>query len=194
MQWVIDNPQKARSGLLSMMRPVSVPETVQPVMFGDHLRLVPGAESLVIPAINDIRFIAERSDLFQGWIDSDFKNYGLALKQVPTVATKGQVLEQVKDGKFGNIYTIPNCSLESLCFTQAQVALFVKEHKNWLRTGGYGTFFLFKEKVDGKDKFFVACVYFGDRGQLSVGVYSVSRDFLCYAECLHRFVIPQLAS
>ena len=184
------DPQKAKSDLLSMMRPVSVPETV----LGDHLRLVPDAESLVIPAINDIRSIAERSDLFQGWIDSDFKNYGLVLKQVPTVATKVQVLEQVKDGKFADIYTIPNCSLDSLCFTQVQISLFVEKHKNWLRTGGYGTFFLFKEKVDGKDKFFVVCVYFGDRGQLSVGVYSVSCDFVCYAECLHRFVIPQLAS
>lgn len=190
MQWVIDNPKMAKSGLLSMMRPV--PEIVQSSMFGNHLQLIPGAESLLIPAGTDERHIAERGDLFTGWIDPDFENWKLNLKQVPAGATEVQVLEQIKDGKFADIYAIPNRSLDSLCFTQAQVAVFVATHKEWLRTGSYGTFFLFKEKVGGKDKFFVAYVGFGDRGQLRVRVYGVSGDDVWDAESCHRFVIPQL--
>ena len=190
MQWVIDNPQKVKSCLLSMMRPV--PEAAQPLTFGKHLQLVTGAESLLIPAGNDERCIAERNDLFTGWIDPDFKNWKLDLKQVPTEATPVQVLEIVKGGKFADIYAIPNRSFESLCFTQTQITLFVETHKKWLRTDGYGTFFLFKKEVEGKDKFFVAYVRFDGSGQLRVYVSSVSRDRVWRARSLPWFVIPQL--
>ena len=189
MQWVIDNPQKVKSCLLSMMRPV--PEAAQPLTFGKHLQLVTGAESLLIPAGNDERCIAERKDLFPGWIDPDFMNWKLDLKQVPTEATPVQVLEMVKDGKFADIYAIPNRSFESLCFTQTQIALFVATHKKWLRAGGYGTFFLFKKEVEGKDKFFVARVLFDGSGRLDVYVFSVSDVSVWDAKYLHRFVIPQ---
>ena len=161
-------------------------------MFSNHLRLISSAESIVIPATNDVRSIAERKDLFPGWIDPDFKNWKLGLQQVPTEATPVQVLEMVKDGKFADIYAIPNRSFESLCFTQSQIALFVATHKGWLHTGGYGTFFLFKKEVEGKDKFFVADVNFDGSGLLRVYVHSVSHDNVWHAEFLHRFVIPQL--
>ena len=161
-------------------------------MFSNHLRLISSAESIVIPATNDVRSIAERKDLFPGWIDPDFMNWKLDLKQVPTEATPVQVLEMVKDGKFADIYAIPNRSFESLCFTQSQIALFVATHKKWLRAGGYGTFFLFKKEVEGKDKFFVAFVFFGGSERLHVYVYSVSHAYVWLAEFLRRFVVPQL--
>jgi hypothetical protein len=160
--------------------------------FGSHLQLIPGAESLLIPAGNDERCIAERSGLFAGSIDPDFKSYKLVLKQQSTVDIKVQVLELVKDGKFADIYAIPNRSYDILCFTQAHITLFVEKHKKWLRTGGYGTFFLFKEKVEGKDKFFVADVSFDDHGQLYVYVNDLSFDYVWYAEYRDRFVFPQL--
>ena len=79
--------------------------------------------------------------------------------------------------------------LNSLCLTQPQIIHFVEKHKKWLRTDGYGTFFLFKVG----EELFVAYVYFDGYGRLKVFVYRFSFDYVWYAGCGHRVVVPQLA-
>ena len=161
--------------------------------FGTYLRPILGSEQLLmIPKVTDTRPIAERGDIF-GWIDPDFRKWKLALEQVSTEAIICQGLEQFKSGKFKSIYTIPSRPFESLCFSQAQIALFAGIHKDWLRTRGGGMFFLFKEKIDGQEKFFVSYVRFSSRKLLTIKVYPMSEesiwDITTYS-C--DFVIPQL--
>jgi len=42
------------------------------------------------------------------------------------------------------IFNIPDRDLDSLCFEQSQIKVFVHKYKKWLRAEGYATLFLFK--------------------------------------------------
>ena len=94
----------------------------------------------------------------------------------------------VKDGTFKQLFGSLEGDVAKLCFTQTQIKNFVKKHRNWLRTDGYGTFFLFQSK----EKFFVADVHVLSDG-LHVYVYEFEDSFVWGAEDRHRLVVPQLA-
>jgi hypothetical protein len=98
-----------------------------------------------------------------------------------------QVYEMIKDGTFEKIYGRFDNNLDTMCLTQGQIIGFVKKYRNWLRTDGYGTFFLFKVGTE----FFVANVFFGSGG-LYVHVYRSSHVSVWSADDRHRFVLPQL--
>jgi hypothetical protein len=148
-------------------------------------------KKVIIGATNGRATIAEAKDTFPGYIDSDFVNYGTNIPGQPTKKMRVEVLELVQDRTFGQIYDGFGRSRESLCLTQSQIIRFVKSHCQWLRTDGYSTFFLFKEKVQDKDEFFVAYVYWSG-GRLGVSVRRLSNDCVWYAESRHRVVVPQL--
>lgn len=155
----------------------------------DRLKLISGAETLALSPTDGNEIIAEAGDLFKGYLDSDFVNWNTNVKGNPTEAQNVQVHEMTKDGTFEQIYGGLGTDLNALCLSQAQIIQFVKNHRKWLRTDGYGTFFLFKVG----DEFFVALVHVFSVGRLDARVNRFSYDGVWIAESCSRFVVPQLA-
>lgn len=129
--------------------------------------------------------LAEASDVFKAGI------YGAKKRGVckATPKTLLAVYEMIKDGMFQQIFGGFGENLKRLCWTENQIIAFCRDHRDLLRTGGYGTFFLFEGE---NGSLFVACVHFGDRGRLKVYVYSFSYDFEWDAYFQHRIVVLQL--
>lgn len=150
------------------------------------LKLISGAEMLTLDACED-SLISGSTEIFDGWIDSDFENYGCNVTGPSTGPTNVQVHEMVEDGTFEKIYSSQGRELDSMCLTQGQIKNFIKKYCNWLRTDGYGTFFLFK----ANNQFFVAGVCF-DSSRLVVNVRRLSFDYVWRADFRRRFVLPQL--
>jgi len=153
-----------------------------------YLKLLSGTETLFLDECDGQSIIADSKNVFYS-IDNDFKSYGANEKGVATSKTPVEVHELIKDGKFTQIFGSLNSDLDKLCLTQNQILNFIKNHKNWLRADGYGTFFLFKSN----GKFFVAGVNV-DSGGLHVRVYHFGRDRVWGAVDRYRFVIPQQVS
>ena len=152
------------------------------------LKLISGAETLELEPTDGKETIAKAKDTFPGWIDGDFKNYDTDVKGKPTDKANVQVHEMIKDGTFAQIFGGLSDNLDSLCLTQAQIIQFVKKHSKWLRTDGYGTFFLFKVN----EEFFVADVsMYG--GSLLAIVHRFSSDGVWDAGLRYRVVVPQQA-
>jgi hypothetical protein len=148
-----------------------------------YLKLISGAETLTLDACED-SLISGSTEIFDGGIDPDFENYGCNVIGSSTGPTNVQVHEMVVDGTFDKIYASQGRELDSMCLTKGQIKSFVKKYRNWLRTDGYGTFFLFKVGAE----FFVARVRF-DSGRLRVRVFRFSGGNVWYADYRHRFVI-----
>ena len=144
-------------------------------------------QNLKIPATAGKKYIWDSKFFY--WIDNDFKNWNLNVPSNKTKNTNVAVGEITKDGTFEQFFKEINTDLDKLILTQEQILVFIKKHKKWLRTDGYGTFFLFKVG----DEFFVAGVGFIDDGQLLAYVCRFSGDSIWYAERRHRIVVPQLA-
>ena len=144
-------------------------------------------EPLIIDAVDGQEILANATDMF-AWIDSDFKNWGADEPGRPSGETKAVVYEMAKDGTFKQLFSSLESDVAKLCFTQAQIKGFVKKHRSWLRTDGYGTFFLFRSKGE----FFVAIVYVYSGG-LYVYVPRLGYSYVWYAEYRYRLVVPRLA-
>ena len=153
------------------------------------LKLISGAETLELEPTDGKETIANASKVFTWGIDGDFKRWGCDVKAKPTVATKVQVHEMIKDGTFAQIFGGLSDNLDALCLTQAQIIQFVQKHKKWLRTDGWATLFLFKVG----DEFFVACVDVYSGGTLLVHVRRFSDGRVWLAGHRRRVVSPQLA-
>ncbi len=114
--------------------------------------------------------LSSAGNLFTGYLSSNLKDWKLINPQRQTERTQVKVFEMCKDADYSTLFNSFNIDLEKLCMTQAQIKNFCERHKDKLRKDGYGTFFLFKEKVDGEEKFFVPPVSFGDGGRLKLDV------------------------
>lgn len=115
------------------------------------LRLISGGEELILDAVNGSVMLFGAKDVF-AWSDPDFENWGANEPGQATVETPIEVHEMVKDATFAQMFGELNADVGKLCLTQHQIENFARKHRNWLRTGGYGTFFLFK----ANGHFFVA--------------------------------------
>jgi hypothetical protein len=153
------------------------------------LKLISGAEELKLDAVDGTRTIANSKGVFS-YIDPDFKGYGVNEKSVDTKETQIEVYELTKDANFAKIYGSTGREMDTMCVTQHQILNFIAKHRNWLRTEGYGTFFLFK--MNGE--FFVADVDFDVDGSLRVFVFRFGYDYVWIGSYRRRFVLPQLAS
>jgi hypothetical protein len=141
---------------------------------------------LTLPADDGIRTIAQASDVFS-YIDSDFKNGGLYVLSEPTPDLSVVVREMIRGGDFKTIFGELG-DIACLCLTQGQIIDFARLYMKWLRTGGYGTFFLFQK--DGQ--LFVARVRVDSVGRLEVDEYRfLQRDVWDTMGGL-RIVVPQL--
>jgi hypothetical protein len=142
--------------------------------------------SIVIPSIDGTDIPSMSKDVFDGWIDPDFVNWGIDLSSGPTEAQSVEVYELVLDGNFKTILESLGRPLDKLFFTFSQVKAFCRDHKDKLRTQGYTTFFPFKV---GKARF-VAHVFVDSSG-LNVYVFRFSYVVVWYAVGRHRIVLPQ---
>lgn len=145
------------------------------------------AETIHIGATDGTETLAKAGDVFTGYVDPDFRNWGLDVPDEETAEMPVTIHELVQDGAFADIYKSVGELLDDLCLTQAQIKKFCVDHRSKLRDGGYATFFLFK--VDGK--FFVANVHVYGVGRLTVYVFKFSYVCVWRAEFRHRFVFPQ---
>lgn len=153
----------------------------------DFLRLLSGGQTLTIGATDGKQTIAQAGDVFTAYIDSDFKNWNLDVPGKAKPATKVEVHELVKDGRIDQFF--PSLGqLDDLCLEQDQIIKFCLEYKQWLRTEGWATLFLFKVA----NQFFVARVYFVDGGHLRVRVRRFSDGRVWRAGDRGRVVVPQL--
>ncbi len=153
------------------------------------LKLISGAETITLEPTDGKETMAKAGDLFRGFLDSDFENYGCNVKSKPTEKQNVAVREMIKDGDFRKIFGGLSDDLDSLCLSQAQIIQFVKNHRKWLRTDGYATLFLFKVDKD----FFVARVNVNSDGNLEASVIRCSDVSAWIAERRYRVVTPQLS-
>ena len=151
------------------------------------LRLISGSETLVIDEADGTELISAAKDIFPGGIDPDFVRWGANEASGPTPVTPVAVYELAQDATFAQMFGSAG-NPQSLCLTQSQIVGFIRKYRNWLRTEGYGTFFLFKSKGE----LFVADVFFYDRDRLYAHVFRFERGRVWYAENRHRLVLPQL--
>ena len=155
------------------------------------LKLISGAVSLTVDAVDGTEILADAKDMFLAGIDSDFINWGADEPGRPTAETSVDVYEmqQEKDATFSQMFGDLSSDVRRLCLTQHQIKNFVKKHRNWLRTEGYATFFLF----ESKGHFFVASVDVHSGGRLYVSVRLFGSAHVWDAELRRRLVVPKLA-
>lgn len=155
------------------------------------LKLISAGQEVEIGETDGTETLADARDVFN-YVDNDFRNWNTNVSGKPTKKAKAQVFEMVKDGDFRAIFGGTGRDLGSLCWEQSQIKTFVRNHKKWLRTDGYATFFLFKVG-EGKDKrFFVAYVYLFSDGCLFVYCNQFEFDCVWFAVYRRRVVLPQL--
>ncbi|MFA6315138.1 MAG: hypothetical protein WC648_02105 [Candidatus Paceibacterota bacterium] len=145
-------------------------------------------EEIAIAKTSGKENLAHAKDVFTGWVDPDFVNYGCDVEGEPTAPTPVEVFEMVENGDFARIFGGFNVSLDQLRLSQHQIKAFARDHRDKLRTEGYGTFFLFKVG----EEFFVAYVHFYGGGRLRVYVHRFSDVNVWGAERRHRVVLPKL--
>lgn len=180
-----------------------ISEMVNERIKNEFLKLISGGESLIIDECDGSEILANASDMFI-WIDPDFINYGVDKKGPVTGKTPVRVHEMTKDSTFAQMFgslfgAFPDgmeiakfveqyrSNLRKLCFTQAQIKGFVKKYRNWLRTDGYATFFLFP----ANNRFFVVDVSVDADGKLYVRVRRLESSYVWDApESRHRVVVP----
>jgi hypothetical protein len=161
------------------------------------LRLISGGKKITLKKTDGKRTLAQASDVFKAGLDGDFKNYGTDVAGSPKGETDVEVHEMMKDGDFTRIFGSFDADLEKLCLEQDQIIDFCVDHRDWLRTEGYATFFLFKVVFDKGTKkerteFFVARVSVYVR-ELDAYVRRFSDDCVWDGEYRPRIVVPQLA-
>lgn len=158
-----------------------------------YLRLVSRGENLTISACKEGEKanISNSGKTFLGSVVSDLNNYGINTPQPATMEVNVAVYEMHnKNGSFKTLFTSLDSNLKNLAFeSQKQIEKFAQENKQWLRTDGYGTFFLFTENVGDEEKFFVADVFFSPGG-LEVDVDHLSCNCCWNASDSHRIVVP----
>lgn len=140
-------------------------------------------KTIKLKATKGTRTIAQASDIFTGYIDPNFKNWGLDVKEKPTKPSTIDIFEMDKDATFKELFLEP----EKQVMTQDQVIEFCINHKDELNQNGYANFFLIKRD----NNFFVASVSVSD-GRPGGCVDEFSDRFIWRAYSRHRVFSPQL--
>lgn len=129
--------------------------------------------------------LAEATDVFTGWLDGDFINWGTNAPGEDTDETAVDVHEMTRDGTFQTLFESLG-DPRQLALSQGQIVEFCRNHRESLRQEGYGTFLLFE--VSGE--LFVADVRVGG-GELESFVRRFGRDRVWSADRRHRLVVQQ---
>ena len=142
-----------------------------------------------MPETDGKETLAGAADVFTGGI------YG-AVSRKPGKPTKKMVIalyEMILDATYRTIFGGFGENLKRLCWTESQIVAFCRDSRNreYLRAGGYGTFFLFEGEDGG---FYVAYVIVFVVGRLAVRVRPLGDDGIWRAECRRCVVVPQLTA
>ncbi len=154
----------------------------------ERLKLISGNVSLMIEPSDGRKTLSQATDVFS-YIDSNFKHWGCNTPGSPTRETTVQVYEMAQDGTFTELFGDFGMEPGRLTFTQAQIIQFVKRHPHWLKSGGNGTFFLFKPS----NEFLVAAVFLFSDCRIGVRARRFSLERVFRAKKRHRLVVPQPA-
>ncbi|MFA5184240.1 MAG: hypothetical protein WC456_01820 [Patescibacteria group bacterium] len=157
------------------------------------LQLIPGLSAISIPAADGKRIISEASGTFRGYIDTNFKKYGLDRPGTATKRAKSSAYELTSGATFKQMFTSFGVDLERLWLTQDQMISICSNQKN-LRLEGYANFFLVKKDENlpaTDDNLFVARVYVNSDGLVAC-VHGFLNDGVWYGEHRHRLFVPQL--
>lgn len=147
-------------------------------------------ETITIPATTGKRLIKDHKELFSGYIEGNFENWGLDIEEQPKPETELAVMELQEEATFQKM--LEGYDLEKCVMTQEQVIEVCENHQDKLSKDGSETFFLMKRKKDGE--FFVARVHFNDDGgRLMLYVDGLDDDFPWRPEFNRRFVILEQA-
>ena len=152
------------------------------------LRKISEEHSVIVPATTGQRTLAQATDVFTGYLDPDFNNWGTDVAGEAKPETPADVYEQVKNATFADMFTSLSSDLDPLLWEQEQIIAFVESHKNWLHPEGYGNFFLFKVG----SSVFVAGVYLYSDGELRARVYRFAHASIWRASRRRRVFVPQL--
>lgn len=129
--------------------------------------------------------IAKAEDIFTGYLDPDFENWGTAVAGVDTATQSVSVLEMNHGGTFSQIFGSLG-DPQSLRLTQGQIVEFCRSNRYKLIQDGNANLFLF----EATGQLFVAEVHVLD-GQLQVDVNRFGSVYPWSADCRHRVVVPQ---
>lgn len=187
MEGWIQNPKALQKILFESLCPPKTKKKEIIFLGNNYLKLL-SKKNLILDACDD-GYVIETADNTFTIVDSDFKNYDANEKSVKTEETEVGVYELQKDSIFADFFNSVSTNLDSMCFTHSQIKQFVKKYRNWLRTEGCATFFLFKSK----GKFFVASVLIYPGGDVEVRVFRFGCDVVCHARNRHRVFLPALA-
>lgn len=157
-------------------------DAIAPSKGTEYLRFLQTAN---IAPIRGCVTLAEASDVFTGWLDPDFKNYGTNVVGEDTGETAVDVYEMTHNGSYQTLFGSLG-DPRKFCLTQGQIKEFCRSHRDLLRQEGSGTFFLFEVNAS----LFVASVGVG-AGELGVGVSHFGDDYVWGAGIRRRLVVRQ---
>lgn len=147
-------------------------------------------ESVVIAATSGKRLIT-KSDIFNSFIDSDFKNWDLENWEESRPIASFLICEIDEDTPFPQMFTKINSNLDDLVVTQDQIIYFCEKYPGKINRDGCQVFFLIKrDKEYFKEYFVVGVSRTPNPNNLAVFVYRIDREVPIYARYHHRLVIP----
>jgi hypothetical protein len=196
LQRVLAQGDKLAANVAARAKAV-VKKTINDILAGivGCLKLISSGEAISIGATDGTETPSESSDVFDGYIDGDFKNWGLDVPSAPSPKVAVEVYEMIEDADFKKMFGGFGENLDRLRFSWPQVKSFAKTNRKWLRTEGYATFIPFTKAGESvnedKSNLFVAYVSVYD-GRLKVYVDQFSFAYVWYGENRRRVVVPQL--
>ncbi len=147
-------------------------------------------EEIIVGPTTGIETIANAGNIFTGFLDSDFKNWGTDKPSgVVTKPTPAEVYELHKKATFRQILVSFGREIDLLCWEQGQIINFCHEHRDKLHPEGWMTFFIFKS--EGFEEPVVVPVRSAP-GELKATAYQFDFPFPLNAEHRYRVVVPQL--
>lgn len=168
----------------------------------DCLKLISGSEKIIIEASNGKEVIGRSKDTSKSYVDPNFKDYGLEKPGAATAKTQLDVYEIVRDATFVQVLDSLTLDWNRLVMSQAQIIIFCKKYKSWLRHEGHETFFLVKKDAKRSatiNNLFVVGVDMHSVGlnfdyfrELHFRVHCFDYSTIWHVKHLYQFVVPQL--
>lgn len=158
------------------------------------LKKISGDKEVIIGATDGKETLVCAGDIFSS-IDPNFIKWGCDAKEKPTPKTSVEMYEIIEDATYQHIFGGFGQNLDRLCFTQAQIRLFAKDHKDCFCKEGLGTFLLFKveaKKGGEQDEYLVARVRLFSVGYLVLQVERFSPETVHRAKDHYLVIIPKL--
>lgn len=145
-----------------------------------------------IKACDGSRTIAESKEIFKGFIDENFKSWGLDKKCPATPECGVSSLALVENATLKQILSWLKSDMDKICWSQDQIAEICDEFRSEVLSPIGATLLPFKEEKSifgDKEKYFVASVRVYS-SSLYVHVSRLSGDLVWGASGGHRLVTP----